>query len=234
MDKRFKRFLVDISFERILILLMAVSFAFILLVEDPTAVGQKEQYPLATENQFPGIMRFHVIANSDSLEDQELKLKVRDYVLERLQLELVDVSSENMRQYIADNMERIEGWAKESLRSNNSTYDCSASVGIRHIPAKRYDDLFFPEGNYEALTITIGSGQGQNWWCVVFPPLCLIDGEESPYDDKLDMSEEEKLELKSKIVEILKSHDMPSTSTHAISSIFTGIYKNQFVDAIFC
>ena len=219
MDKRFDKILKIRVSERILLLLMVVAFIFIFAVgiaEKTDAGTAKAEDSSYLQNQFPGIMRFHVIANSDSDEDQELKLKVRDYVLEHLQEEIkrdmeqsgYSTDEYDVRQYIGSNLDRIKEWAEEGLELNNSSYGCKASVGIRHIPAKYYDDILFPEGNYEALTITIGEGKGQNWWCVVFPPLCLVDADEteSPYTDKLDMEESDKLELKFKLLELLEKY----------------------------
>ena len=77
-------------------------------------------------------------------------------------------------------------------------------LGVQEIPAKQYDDLYFPAGNYEALTITIGEGAGQNWWCVVFPPLCLIDCEDSAYKDAFEADGQGRIILKSKIKEMMK------------------------------
>lgn len=211
----------DKRFEKIVIILMALSTVFLLGngIAKGLAIntaGEKDEMYENPLNDYPGIMRFHVIANSDSEEDQKLKLKVRDYVLERLQSELADetlsvkashgddiLENKVIRRYIEDNLAKIESWGKEALHIYDSSYNCTASVGVRHIPAKYYDDVYFPEGNYEALTITIGEGNGQNWWCVVFPPLCLVDGENSPYTDKLDLSDGDKIKLKSKLLELM-------------------------------
>ena len=103
-------------------------------------------------------------------------------------------------QNIKDNLDKIEEWTKEALELYESNYGYKASLGIRHIPAKYYDDLYFPEGNYEALTITIGEGKGQNWWCVVFPPLCLVDSGGNPSDvseEEMMVDQEQKIILKS-------------------------------------
>lgn len=182
-------------------------------------------------NEYPNILRFHVIANSDSDEDQQLKLKVRDYVLERLQpeimedfqdseenLDFTEYSQEAIRSYIKENMSRITTWAEEAVASEGYDYGVNCSLGVRHIPAKYYDDLFFPEGNYEALTISIGEGKGQNWWCVVFPPLCLISSQQSETEFKSEkvessIADEEKLILKSKTMDLLKGNESVSRSS---------------------
>jgi stage II sporulation protein R len=160
-------------------------------------------------------IRFHVIANSDSDEDQALKLKVRDGVLAKINNELVketmaqelaefqtsgaavmsrtegdsnqthvSLDLEQSRKYIKDNLTEIEKTAERIIRENGYEYPAKAELGVKWIPQKTYGNVIFPSGNYEALNITIGEGKGQNWWCVLFPPLCLI-GAEPPEDEEL-------------------------------------------------
>lgn len=154
------------------------------------------------EEQYEGIIRFHVKANSNSEEDQALKLKVRDAVLEEINGILEE---ETVKQYdieaftrlssmpdgeeqaqakltlsetrgiILENIEIIETVAEEVIKENGYEYEAGAELGITFIPKKTYGDVTFPAGNYEALTVTIGEGEGDNWWCVLFPPLCIID-----------------------------------------------------------
>ena len=104
-------------------------------------------------NDYPGIMRFHVIANSDSEEDQALKLKVRDYVLGKVQSgvtrAIADPDTEKSgksdeavtREYINDNLSQIEDWARQAIEANGASYEATAETGVRHIPAKQYDDI---------------------------------------------------------------------------------------------
>lgn len=157
-------------------------------------------------------IRFHVIANSDSEQDQQLKLAVRDAVLAKINSELVreamaqelveyqtsgtavmslpeeegsqtrvSLDLEQSRKYIQENLTAIEAAAEKVIRDNGYEYPVKAELGVKWIPQKSYGNVIFPSGNYEALNITIGEGKGQNWWCVLFPPLCLI-GAEAPED----------------------------------------------------
>ena len=169
-------------------------------------------------NQYEGIIRFHVIANSDSQEDQALKLKVRDQVLVRIQDQLGEIFQREIdrqgitefdraaltRQYIDGHLEEIEGWAKEVVEEEGYDYPVTAALGVTQIPAKEYDGVFFPAGNYEALNIKIGQAAGQNWWCVIFPPLCLIDCGDSILKDNLGSAAGERIILKSRIKELLE------------------------------
>lgn len=169
---------------------------------------QQTQWPADEEgmiNEYEGIIRFHVIANSDLDEDQELKFKVRNQVLAKVQNALEgSQGAAQTRAYIEDNLEEIEACALECIRAEGYDYSVKARIGVTAIPAKQYDDLYFPAGSYEALTITIGEGKGQNWWCVVFPPLCLVDAREGGYEEMFDEDLQGRLVLKSKVLELLR------------------------------
>ena len=136
-----------------------------------TAEAAKRQEHLAEE-----VLRFHVLANSDSQRDQELKLKVRDAVLKWMEGELpkaldVDETAGWLRRH-TDELEEI---SKKTLLENGSDDTVSAAVTTCYFPDKTYGDVTFPAGNYEALRIEIGNAKGHNWWCVLYPDLCFLD-----------------------------------------------------------
>lgn len=228
----------DKNFEKVLIGLMALAFIALPFLNSSAQASEKGEGLIGSYgliNEYPGIMRFHVVANSDSTEDQDLKLQVRDYVLSKVQEEITQQMTSShsdsasreplaqqkfIREYIEDNLPRIESWAKEAVISQGFDYDVTASTGIRHIPAKYYDELFFPEGNYEALTLSIGEGKGQNWWCVVFPPLCMVDSEDSVYNEKMGITEEDKLILKFKTQELIDDQKAYPNGTACIDTIY--------------
>ena len=123
-----------------------------------------------------GVVRFHVIANSDSSADQELKLAVRDEVLAYLRPELEDVQDkETAAQVIQSRLPQIEEVAVGVLRSQGCGDQVKAYYGVFDFPARTYGEKTFPEGKYEALRIVLGAGEGKNWWCCLFPPLCYVD-----------------------------------------------------------
>lgn len=133
-----------------------------------------------TENLNKGLadnlIRLHVIANSDSPEDQELKRDVRDAVLTYMQQELK--SSDNIDQTISIVNSRLTGIttiAKETVSNNGMDYSVNATLGNYPFPTKAYGDITLPAGSYQALRVVIGRGEGANWWCVLFPPLCFVD-----------------------------------------------------------
>ena len=228
----------DKNFEKVLIGLMALAFIALPFLNSSAKASEKGEGLIGSYgliNEYPGIMRFHVVANSDSTEDQDLKLQVRDYVLSKVQEEITQQMTSShsdsasreplaqqkfIREYIEDNLPRIESWAKEAVISQGFDYDVTASTGIRHIPAKYYDELFFPEGNYEALTLSIGEGKGQNWWCVVFPPLCMVDSEDSVYNEEMGITEEDKLILKFKTQELIDDQKAYPNGTACIDTIY--------------
>ena len=122
------------------------------------------------------LIRFHVIANSDTDEDQKLKLKVRDAVIDYLYPYLNSSKSlEESRKIIKDNMDKVKQIAEEIIKNNNYNYSVRDELSRENFPDKSYGNITLPQGNYEAFRIIIGSGQGKNWWCVMFPPLCFVD-----------------------------------------------------------
>lgn len=132
-------------------------------------------YTADDANQHEGIIRLHVIANSNTASDQGIKLKVRDAIIKHMQ-SCDDISTRrDVEEYITANTDRLERIAEGVVASEGRDDNVKASLGIRYIPEKTYGGTTFPAGNYEALDIKIGEGKGENWWCVLFPPLCLLD-----------------------------------------------------------
>ena len=130
------------------------------------------------ENDCKGIreevLRLHVIANSDEDYDQELKLKVRDAVL--MSGEAIFSGSEDIisaESEIADKKDVILYSAVETIRNLGYDYDVKIELARSYFPTRTYDNLTLPAGYYKAVRIIIGEGKGKNWWCIMFPPLCL-------------------------------------------------------------
>lgn len=136
------------------------------------------------------LIRFHVIANSDTDEDQNLKLKVRDKVVEALSEKLSNVNSlEEAENVLEENIDYVNKIAKEVIEENNYTYEVTTMLSYENFPDKVYGDCVFPQGNYEAFRVIIGEGKGQNWWCVMFPSLCFVDESKNSVDSS-DLKEE--------------------------------------------
>jgi len=125
---------------------------------------------------FDGILRFHIRANSDSDKDQELKMAVKEDVIRFLRPYLKECeNAEICKEVIRENLQNIYKVAKDTIVEQGYEYPVSVYLTKEQFPAKIYGDLTFPAGEYQALRIDIGEAKGQNWWCVMFPPLCFID-----------------------------------------------------------
>ena len=127
----------------------------------------------------PPVLRLHVIANSDSDLDQAVKLQVRDAVVAYLQQDMLD--SQNLSDaeaYVQDHLDKLKHVADSVLANNGLGYQSAVSVCIDEFPEKSYEDVTFPAGSYHAVRIVLGKGEGHNWWCVLFPPLCLLDAKQ--------------------------------------------------------
>lgn len=167
------------------------------------------------------VFRLHVIANSDSDEDQNLKYIVRDKVIEYMSSISQNASSkEEVIKIAKANLSEIQAIASQTIRDNGYTYSVNVEVGNFSFPSKRYGDITLPPGYYDALRIKIGKAEGQNWWCVMFPPLCFVDvtsgvvPDESKEIMKENLSKEEfdlisknsnEVKVKFKIVEVLQN-----------------------------
>ena len=123
-----------------------------------------------------GIVRLHVLAHSDSEEDQALKRKVRDAVIDYLKpYMLASVNRPEAEEILRQQMPVLRDIAQQAVYSNGFDYAVQVELGQHLFPVKTYGNLALPAGNYQALRVLIGEAEGQNWWCVLFPPLCLVD-----------------------------------------------------------
>ncbi len=144
------------------------------------------------------IFRLHIIANSNSAEDQAVKLKVRDAVLEYEAENLDAVSAAKTREELmthgAELLEIIEG----VLRSNGFDYGAQMLVGTFPFPDREYNGVLYPAGDYDAFRVILGDGAGENWWCVMFPPLCILKSDNGKIDT------DETIEFESVFVKLFK------------------------------
>lgn len=160
------------------------------------------------EEMAANIIRFHVIANSDSKNDQYLKYQVKNTLIKALEPYFKDVNDINdARSVIEDNLPLIEEIASQVIEDNGYTYPVTASYTSTYFPMKIYGDYTFPPGTYQALQIQIGKAQGRNWWCVLFPPLCFVDETYSIVTE--DSEEKLKTLLTDEEIELLKHEKVP-------------------------
>lgn len=130
------------------------------------------------------VLRLHVIANSDTTEDQNLKYIVRDNVLNYMnELSLNCKSKDEAISILNAHLDDFYDIAQRTIKENGFNYNVSVSIDNCAFPTKNYGDISFPAGYYDALRIKIGNASGQNWWCVMFPPLCFVDVSSGIVDD---------------------------------------------------
>lgn len=126
-------------------------------------------------------IRLRVLANSDTDDDQRVKRLVRDRIVEQLngwlRQEAAPQTREEAREFIASHLDELESAVAKTLADAGMPYTAALTLGEVPFPAKLYGGQVYPAGMYEALLVTLGEGEGQNWWCVLFPPLCFIDGD---------------------------------------------------------
>ena len=137
----------------------------------------RRQQALSQQHIASQIIRLHVIANSDETADQTLKKEVKDQVVTYLRSKMNQAASiQAARQVICQEMDALKEIAEKKIRQEGYDYPVTVSLGTTYFPVKEYGDMAFPAGDYEALRVQIGKSKGRNWWCVMYPSLCLVDG----------------------------------------------------------
>lgn len=154
--------------------LLSLSCLLLALILSMSQV-RKGQEALA-DRLSPSLLRFHILANSDSGDDQQVKLEVRSLILDYMQEQLdEDADKEETMQYLEDNKIEVEQLANRYLEEKGFGYQARLELTNCYFPARAYDDMVFPCGYYDAARITLGRGEGHNWWCVLYPRLCFVD-----------------------------------------------------------
>lgn len=145
--------------------------AFILLIASAFWFGT-----VASDKQKiqDNLLRLHVIANSDSPEDQSIKLQVRDAITQKLESAMLKIKDiDSAKAYIQENLDELQKVANDVLTEAGNKCRAVVTLAKSAFPQREYDTFSLPAGVYESLRVTIGNGEGQNWWCVVFPSLCV-------------------------------------------------------------
>ncbi len=180
--------------KRIIVLILCLVSVISLFGCESKRIGQYDNKIEIEELNYDTIkdklIRFHVIANSDTDEDQALKLKVRDVIIDELSNRMENIESlEEAKSILEKSIEEVNLIAKDVIEKNNYDYSVKTMLSNENFPDKIYGDYLFPQGNYKAFRIIIGEGKGQNWWCVMFPPLCFVDETKEVVDtEKLDQN----------------------------------------------
>jgi len=183
---------------------------------------------------YENLVRLHVVANSDSPEDQQLKRQVRHAVINEMKLMLKDAKDINQAKDVISNyLDRIKEIAREEVVRTGKDYAVNAMLGSFKFPTKAYGDITLPAGNYQALRIVLGEGNGENWWCVLFPPLCFVDATNGTVPDSL--KQDLKAVLSTEDYEIITSmgqdEDIPIKIKFKIVELFQNS-KSKVVDRL--
>ena len=154
-----------------------------------------QSYVVAISNNLSdAVFRLHVIANSDSDNDQQLKLKVRDKLLEYMNEICASCTTKEEAISIAkEHKSEFKNIAEKTILENGYTYSININIDNFYFPTKNYGDISLPAGIYDALRVEIGEAKGQNWWCVMFPSLCFIDVSDGIVDEEAKDNLEENL-----------------------------------------
>ena len=153
---------------------MVIILAFLLLLYSSVCAAS---YANSISNNIAdSVFRLHVIANSDSREDQDLKYIVRDNLLEYMNSICKNCTSkQDAISIVENNKDSFEQIATNTIKEQGYSYPVKINIGNFEFPTKNYGDISLPAGFYDALRVEIGDAKGQNWWCVMFPPLCFVD-----------------------------------------------------------
>ena len=196
-----------------ILFLLFILFLFVTFVSYASSVSND-----LSDNFF----RLHIIANSNSKEDQELKLKIRDAVILYMNtLDYNNLSKEHAINITEENLNNLKRIVEETIKDNGFNYSCNLEIGNYYFPTKYYGNISLPSGYYDALKINIGDAKGKNWWCSLYPPLCFTDvssgviDEESQEVLKNSLTDDEyiliskgneNIKLKFKIVELISKY----------------------------
>lgn len=158
-----------------------------------TIIFQSEKI---SDNLEKSVVRFHVLANSDSKIDQNLKIEVKDEIIKHMETVLKNSKDKSETLYILNNNKiSLENIAKRIIKNKGFNYDVNVALKNTMFPTKVYGDISFPAGVYTALTVEIGEAFGENWWCVMYPPLCFVD------ITKTEVTPDMKIKLKDVLLE---------------------------------
>ena len=156
-----------------------VILASLILVCIPNLNKESEEIVIPDE-----AIRFRVVAESNTKEDQETKTIVKEALEEDLDTLLKDSTSiDETRSILKENQNHFESLIERTLLTNKINTGYKVNFGLNYFPEKNYKGVIYEEGYYESLVVTIGNGNGENWWCVLFPPLCLMEGEDTNTDE---------------------------------------------------
>lgn len=180
-----------ITLKKINIIIILVVFLTGAWLMSQAYVSQAEVSSTYNTNELQGslakkIIRFHVIADNDTDASQQLKIKVKNETLKYMETLLTGTKDlDTTKDIIENNLENIKNFASDVVKSEGYEYNVSAEFENSYFPIKEYGSLIFPAGYYDALKIKLGKAEGRNWWCVMYPNLCFVEGTYAVVNDEV-------------------------------------------------
>lgn len=157
--------------KRFLLVVFALIVAMMCWEQQRSSANVLDNGPIPQES-----IRLRIIANSDSVTDQWLKREVRDAIIAQMNTWVTEIGSyDEAREIVANRLPELQTLVDQTIKARGFAYPAVVDFGQVPFPTKQYGSYVYPAGNYEALRVRIGEANGQNWWCVLFPPLCFID-----------------------------------------------------------
>lgn len=209
------------------ILGISVSLIFTCAVFDRQEVLAQKSLFAAQADLSEKVLRFHVLANSDNEDDQNLKLKVRDRILSYMENSMSEsekVSVDSTKKWINAHLKDIEALSEEVIVAEGYNYSVRAYVSECYFPDRRYGEVLFPKGYYEALRVEIGEAKGHNWWCVLYPSLCFMDSTCAV------VTEEGQRELENVLTEDTYETVTATSGNFKIKSFFYELFRDKTDD----
>lgn len=205
--------------------ILKLSIMLIMLVSLMVGIALTSYSDDINQGLSDNLIRLHVVANSNLEEDQNLKYEVRDIVIKYMQEITKEAKTkQEAKQLLINNASEINKLVENYIKENNKDFEVNTEFGVYPFPSKKYEDIILPSGSYEALKITIGQGIGENWWCVLFPPLCFINSTdgvlpESVKNNLKNTLTEEEFNI---ITSVSNSEDIPIQIKFKIVDVFQG------------
>ncbi|OCL28104.1 stage II sporulation protein R [Orenia metallireducens] len=221
----------------VLIVIVIISL-FILQVKSSIVLEDKGAFTYGTDD----LLRLHIVANSNTLEDQRIKRDIRDEIIKRTSKLFASLNNPfQAKAVVEENLSYIKDIVEDKLAEYNKDYKVHLELGKFQFPTRSYGDKTLAAGEYEALKISLGKGAGENWWCVLFPPLCFVDSMDKLSEDDLKelaaneeyiATEDMDVEFKFKFVEFLEENPTFVKSKlklfHILETPFPGLNKIFF------
>ena len=169
--------LLQIRTVKLILVISTIIMAAVMMLQGFSKADSARLSPDAeTAFNTTNLIRLHIMANSDSLDDQTLKMMIRNAVIKETGSLLAGADTKReVWQILSDSLERIRDIAADQVRDAGKSYDVIVELGTFSFPSCNYGSLHVPAGDYDAIRVVLGQGTGKNWWCVLFPPLCFID-----------------------------------------------------------